>query len=83
MESKTLEELNNLNCEDVVYVHKDYWNETKKKLEALEIIKRCPKEVIEEVEIYYSFEELYEDWGKMAFIKSKEEFELVREVLGL
>ena len=54
-----------------------------KKLEALEIIKRCPKEVIEEVETYYSFEELYEDWGKMAFIKSKEEFELVREVLDL
>lgn len=64
----------------------DYYiekQESEKKLKALEIIKRCPKEVIEEVETYYSFEELYEDWGKMAFIKSKEEFELVREVLGL
>ena len=50
---------------------------------ALKIIKRCPKEVIEEVETYSSFEELYEDWGKMAFIKSKEEFELVRKVLCL
>ena len=37
--SKELEELNNLNNENVVYVHKDYWNEIKKKLKALEIIK--------------------------------------------
>lgn len=31
--------LNNLNCGDIVYVYKKYWNEIQKKLKALEIIK--------------------------------------------
>lgn len=39
MNKELLEELNNLNNENVVYVYKDYWNKIQKKLKALEIIK--------------------------------------------
>lgn len=39
MSKELLEELNNLNNENIVYVYKDYWNEVQKKLKTLEIIK--------------------------------------------
>ena len=54
-----------------------------KKLKALEIIKRCPTEICNLIEIYDSWEEYKDDYRRKEerWIKDKEEFDLLREVL--
>lgn len=54
-----------------------------KKLKALEIIKRCPTEICNLIDIYDSWEEYKDDHRRKdeRWIKDKEEFDLLREVL--
>ena len=56
----------------------------KKEHETLEIIKRNPGVIISDIYTYPSWEEFCEDWVPNSdHFNSKEEFELVKEVLGI
>ncbi|MCR4661655.1 MAG: hypothetical protein K5765_06640 [Clostridia bacterium] len=73
--NKELEALNNLNCGNAVYVHKDYWNEIQKKLKALEIIKKGLEYFID-----------YDESTKTIYIDGaidcdNKEYDLLKEVL--
>lgn len=54
-----------------------------KDIKALNIIKRCPLEVVDYIEIYDSWEEYSQDYyRKERWIKTKEEFDLLKEMLS-
>ena len=78
--SKELEALNDLNDENIVYVHKDYWNEIQKKLKALEIVKE--KEVNVFIFLHSGDLETYNDMCETEEEKiTQEEYELLKEML--
>ena len=78
--SKALEELNNLNNENIVYVHKEYWNEIQKNLKTLEIIKEKFR-ILEP--IGFDVKKNSIAFGCIIQKKdlTKEEYELLKEVL--
>ena len=68
-----------------LYLNKSAVEEIEKDIEALEIIKREPLEVINLIDCYETYEQMIEDYyaygDEVRFIKSKEEFDLLKEVL--
>lgn len=75
--SKELEELNDLNNENIVYVHKEDWSEIQKKLKALEIMKQqLPNLLL--IRNTKDYDEFLEKAGDNLI---EEEYDLLKEVL--